>query len=300
MEIALTELTKTLKNLELSLQPISDTDKAMFDKYPKLFANVPLPYKKIVLEYFEKQGLFKNPAGNVDDEMNRLLHVYQALGNHFKIQIQFNWSQGYVYIDREHVLLHGYASGGPNFMQFDKDGKLKPWTDEQKKDAAQIYKIHLMSKPDDMPAILIRVLEEVQKNPTFANLIAYFKIKFNFEELKDDDGQTLPIMVLYSSNGKENAQQVLNIVYSLFKDMHGLDVTPRYNQKVTDLIYFAQGNADDKNLSKRLIMGKSNPDWADFDYYEQPDMIYFKPDFITPGNPVDYKLKMPTNMHSKL
>lgn len=300
METALTELTRNLKSLELSFQPISDSDKATFDKYPKLFANLPLQYKKTILEYFEKQDLLKNPAVNIEDEMMRLLNVYLALGNHFKIQIQFNWRQGYIYFDREHVLLHGYASGGPKFMQFDKDGKLKSWTEEQKKDAAQIYKIHLMPKPDDMPVILIRVLEEVQKNPTFANLIAYFKIKYNLKELKDNYGQTLPVMVLYPSNGKDNAQQLLNIVYSLFKDMQGLDITPRYNQKVTDLIYFAQGNADDKNDSLRLITGKSDPNWATFDYYEQPDMIYFKPDFVTPGQFVDYHLKTPSTVQSKL
>lgn len=78
---------------------------------------------------------------------------------------------------------------------------------------------------------------------------------------------------------KEAAQYVLDIVYKLFKNKSGLGITPRFNAKVTDLIYWAQGNADDKLIPVHA------------EYFEEPDKICYRADIS--GNYVDYYLKNP-------
>lgn len=291
-------LTKTLINLEQSLQPISQEDQEIFEKYPQLFKNIPLAYKKILLQYFKDKKLFSS----INDQKTVHKYMYQAMADYFGIENYYNIQQDFTYIDRQHKFLHGYRIHEPSILQYNKgDGSLKTLSEDQKNSLAQNYKIHLMPKPEDVPAVFIRLLDEiVKKDSELASLLSDFKIKFDLQDLKDSHNETLPIMVLYPRSGKENSQKLLNIIYSLFKDVQGLNVTPRYNQKVTDLIYFAQGNADDKNVIKIIITNKRKPDWVEFDYFEHPDMVYFKPDFVTPGKPVDYKLKDPATMHSKL
>lgn len=178
--------------------------------------------------------------------------------------------------------------------QFVREGKLLPrqrqeppnpseqsWNEADKKLAVQNYKIHLMPKSEDMPLILVRLLEEIKKNASFASSLDTFKIKTAFERQVDSQGNVMPLVVIYPKSGKQNAQVALNTIYNLFKDMHGLDKVPRYNQKVTDLIYYAQGDADYKNKAELK------------DYFEQPGMIHYKSDFVVPGHPEDYKLMLP-------
>lgn len=179
--------------------------------------------------------------------------------------------------------------------QFVADGKLLPrerqeppkpseqsWNEADKKLAVQNYKIHLMPKTEDMPLILVRLLEEIKKNASFASSLDTFKIKTAFEKQVDSQGNVMPLVVIYPKSGKQNAQVALNTLYNLFKDVHGLDKVPRYNQKITDLIYYAQGDADYKNKAELK------------DYFEQPGMIHYKSDFVIPGHLEDYTLKLPT------
>ena len=80
-------------------------------------------------------------------------------------------------------------------------------------------------------------------------------------------------------NGKNNAQYVLDTLYRLFKDVEGLDIAPRYNEKITSLIYYAQSHGDRKVLYPQE--------------YVQPNMEVFAPDYVDPEHPVDYRLNNP-------
>lgn len=66
----------------------------------------------------------------------------------------------------------------------------------------------------------------------------------------DDEEKPLPRIVLYAEN-KKAAQAILNKIYNAFPNANelGEDLTPRYNQKVNNLIYYAQGSADIKTAS---------------------------------------------------
>lgn len=121
------------------------------------------------------------------------------------------------------------------------------------------YKIHLMPKTsEDLMIILEKLLEEVKNNNNFAKKIYSIKYKTRIpfllgtEKLKEDWSNRkgmqniLPFIVIYPATGKTKAQKALNHIYELFKGMEGLDLTPRFNKKITNLIYYGQGDADFK------------------------------------------------------
>lgn len=139
------------------------------------------------------------------------------------------------------------------------------------------YKIHLMPYDDDINVILNRILREASTNPSFKNLIHLFKIKLATRDLKKGD-EVLPKIVIYPISGKENAQAFLDKVYELMQDIRGMNIVPRYNEKITDLIYVTQGDGDYK--------GKAHAE-----YYE-PSFIYYSPTFEG-GQSKNYHLKNP-------
>lgn len=141
---------------------------------------------------------------------------------------------------------------------------------------ASCYKIHLMPFDEDIVSIIRSLLMRVSRDVKLQKALGYFKIAAKTDRITFP-GRTMPIMVLYPHASKDAAQYLLNSVYDLFKDVQGKNVAPRYNERVTSLIYFAQGDGDYKN---------------DFyaGYYE-PDRVYYRSDFE--GELQDYHLKNP-------
>jgi len=128
----------------------------------------------------------------------------------------------------------------------------------------QRYKIHLMPKPgmEYYWAVLIPLMKRLWEDTEFAQLVSKFKVANNLSLNMDKYKKVLPKIVLYIHEGKKNAQKALDQIYAMFQQYEGLDITPRYNQRVTSLIYFAQGNGDDKQ-----------DEFAE--YYEEPERIYY-------------------------
>lgn len=110
------------------------------------------------------------------------------------------------------------------------------------------YKIHLMPKKEDLQSTIIKLVNETKNYPELLDLIANFKYIENFEKFQENEDFNMPIVVIYAASGKENAQKLLNKIFQLFKDQEGLNIKPRWNEKVTSLIYFTQGNGDEKKL----------------------------------------------------
>lgn len=148
------------------------------------------------------------------------------------------------------------------------------------------YKIHLMPKDkEDLMVIVEQLLSTMKTNDKFNQAVREFKFLFDvdqqdLEQYRDitDNKNIPPILVIYPRNGKENAQYVLNTVYALFKNREGLDITPRYNRKITSLIYYAQGDGDFKNEYYQ-------------DFYTE-DKIHYNSTKFGVGN-IDYALKNP-------
>ena len=142
---------------------------------------------------------------------------------------------------------------------------------------AQEYKIHLMPAGDLAPT-MVRLLEGLKNDPELQHLIAAFKVYAwpNFNLKKND---IIPRIVIYLAAGKENAQAGLNKLFVLLKDIKGLDIRPRFNAKVTDLIWVGQGDSLYKTDPKTQA------------YFEQPNKVYYRPDFT--GTQQDYRLQHP-------
>ncbi len=150
------------------------------------------------------------------------------------------------------------------------------------------YKIHLMPKNEnDLYEIVKMLASQLKENQEFANKLLGFKFKYNLDfdkpieqQLTNSKNEAMPIVVIYPRWDKQNAQFVLDSVYNLFKDMPGLGIKPRYNEKINNLIYYAQGAGDHKS-----------------DYlaqYYKPDRHFYKSNFEGDEFDKDYRLKNPT------
>ncbi|MDR3646670.1 MAG: hypothetical protein P4L22_03960 [Candidatus Babeliales bacterium] len=146
------------------------------------------------------------------------------------------------------------------------------------------YKIHLMPKKEDIQSTVLKLIKAAQEDDELLHLIADFKFITKFENYKFNPDYNMPIIIIYASSGKENAQRLLDKIYELFKDQEGLNKKPRWNEKVTSLIYFAQGNGDQK-MSNRYSKLFEDGD------YKGNGKVYFKADVT--GKVVDYHLKNP-------
>ncbi|GEM_PF-5800300 len=107
------------------------------------------------------------------------------------------------------------------------------------------YKIHLMPTKEAIFYTLEKLISALHNNTELADSVKIIKIHALNDHL-DHKGNLLPTIVVYPRAGKEHAQKVLNILYALFKDVEGLNKTPRFNRKITSLIYYAQGDSDYK------------------------------------------------------
>lgn len=146
------------------------------------------------------------------------------------------------------------------------------------------FKIHLMPKLYsidfiyDVAARLLTnpvLLENVQSSKFQAHNVGQHITQETMKSYSD----VPPFVVLYTFS-KEKAQNVLNEVYKLFKNVPGSGIRPRFNGKLNDLIWFAQGNANTK-------YPESDPNYYNPENekisYEEPYRIYCSPDFPVSG-----------------
>jgi hypothetical protein len=155
--------------------------------------------------------------------------------------------------------------------------KTNPDVEQLRMQLASNYKIHLMPFDDDIVPIMLDLLGRIKEEPQLQQAVNRFKIHAHTDAIQRDDGTYLPIFVIYCHAGKDAAQYVLNEVYALFKDKRGVDITPRYNRKITSLIYYAQGDGDRKGENYA-------------NYYEE-GLVHYHPKFE--GEIKDYWLKNP-------
>ncbi len=146
----------------------------------------------------------------------------------------------------------------------------------------QFYKIHLMPKKEDVVTIIMNILYYAQKDSEFGALIDTIKFKYNQNRLMYNN-QILPLIVIYPAKGQGAAQKLLTRLVEIFKGVEGRNITPRFNRKVNSLIYYAQGDGDDKNESTAEFLDESTPNPGDEKW------ALFKPDLT--GEIKDYSLK---------
>jgi hypothetical protein len=162
----------------------------------------------------------------------------------------------------------------------------KKLNQEPRKQLAQAYKIHLMPLQKNFEHVLFLLFQALKNNQELRNKIADIKLlkevtctqkDLTFKAL-DGSQQIFAPIVIYPSDGKKNAQFVLDTLKNILKDQKGSNIKPRYNRKVNSLIWYAQGDGDYK-----VEMYK--------DYYEE-DFVHYKPDFVEPGVMQDHTLQI--------
>jgi hypothetical protein len=142
------------------------------------------------------------------------------------------------------------------------------------------YKIHLMPTNWDFYKTAVIFFKNLRDNPDLRKLITAFKIRVEDNIIKQvgKPDTIMPLFVIYPAVGKENAQQLLNMMYPLFTgEVLGNGQRPRWNARVNDLIWIAQGNGEHKDDENK-------------EYYE-PNRVYYRADIT--GTKQNYHLVHP-------
>lgn len=143
---------------------------------------------------------------------------------------------------------------------------------EQRRNLVSNYKIHLMPKDEYMTEVFNKLFELLSHEVVKKNLQS-FKIYLDYnktEAQQQKNERIFPRIVLYPSSSKTATQDLLNFLFEKLDHTQGMNITPSYNAKVTDLLYVAQGDGDDK----KTVGFK--------EYYEKPHMIYYDANKIAP------------------
>jgi hypothetical protein len=272
--------------------------------FPRIFEYVPAELHQALADYVA----YKYPDSNtLISELSRLLYSefglrllkWKALGYAFELMPYYSFDQGYFYFEQpkvkdENAVLKGVREDNSVKALADLDDLIKKLavSRDQMKEAfikqansewqevadsmVQEYKIHLMPQGDPTQTIVM-LLTLLKKDPELQNLIAAFKV-MAVDKLAVN-GVYFPRIVVYPARGKENAQKALNKLYVGLKDIKGLGIRPRYNAKVNDLIWVAQGDSNYKNQARYQK------------YFEKPEFRYLSPDLT--GKVVNYHLVHP-------
>ena len=123
----------------------------------------------------------------------------------------------------------------------------------------QEYKIHLQPKPEYQIAVISNLISLISSDENLLSCLEAWKAIIPYNRVISHD--KLPAIVIYPVKGKECAQYVLNKIINHFSmyDVKniGLNITPRYNAKYNELIYWSNGSGDHKkNLSHKYFTSK--------------------------------------------
>lgn len=218
-------------------------------KYPELFKGIPQGLQKAIYKYIQKMY-----PKYTDSELEKLYKKgpidvrafkWQALGDHFGFKTEYVQTGSVMFSDGP--LLQGFQSL-MNARDYNAIA-MQPTDQAHKKDALNeligVYKIHLMPK-GSLTDIILTLIEGLKNDPELRKLLYKFKVRPN-PDLRHE-GSMLAAVVIYPAQGKDNAQKALNKIYALFKNVQGTGIAPRYNAKVNDLIWIAQGDGDFKDF----------------------------------------------------
>lgn len=111
----------------------------------------------------------------------------------------------------------------------------------------EIYKIHLMPAHGRSSEVVSRIFDRALVDGYFSASIDQVKYLKNDREVVTVDEMVLPKVVIYLSPGQDRAKRFVQQLAEMLRDIPGLEgIGPRFNMKYNNLIYYAQGNADNK------------------------------------------------------
>lgn len=138
-----------------------------------------------------------------------------------------------------------------------------------KRISEQEYKIHLMPAKSGETRVVEKLLLAIRDDAAFREDLSSMKVilsearmEKNYREEAREKGKlllecVLPTIVIYPRSGKEHAQRLLDTLQEILKDEipYGTGRTPRFNDRVNQLIFYAQGDGDTK-MRYAEIVGK--------------------------------------------
>jgi hypothetical protein len=270
-------IEKELKRSIINYKEMKEALRKMLfrDQYPKIYGAIPLTYHAIAvrsLSVLDKKILIEaNQSIGAASEL-----VWKAITHniHFDVEKIWDGKAGYIFFKPKE------ATGKLTNVSYDEIPPLRARAHKAKDKEAQErlekiagqYKIHLMPHRNYLGDVVLKLIGAL-KCTSLGPLIDSFKVKYKQETLetvvvgKLAQKERMPRIVIYVAEGKAQAQHALNKIIAIFKNdvEKGIDIAPRWNQKVNKLIFFAQGDGDCKRI-------------AQFEkYFEQPAMIYYSP-----------------------
>jgi len=143
------------------------------------------------------------------------------------------------------------------------------------------YKVHLQVKPEYQFWVLHKLNWIIRDNETFKSCIDAIKMH-NFYDIVMGESLVPSIVIYLSGNNLKqtsqekvdclkNVLEILRKVFGKYSKKIGLDITPRYNYKVDELIYFTNGPGDVKTeMQKDNVLDEyfieSSPDGLSYNY----------------------------------
>lgn len=103
---------------------------------------------------------------------------------------------------------------------------------------ANEFKIHLMPKKAQAVSVFDKVLELVDESKLETFTV---KIRLDYDSFSSNPEQIMPIIVIYVY-GADRATKALAVLKKEFEGLEGIDKTPRFNEKVNSLLYWAGGD----------------------------------------------------------
>lgn len=266
-----------VKQYQLKIENVKKT-------YPQFFKGIPYDLEEDFLKKFEELYGGKGKDINqvltnlyLDPRKNSLIDRLVTLGN--VLNLNSLSRAGYVFFDN-----NGQRSVISDIMLprvlyiTDRDPiVLNKKIADATRELVKTYKIHLMPDENiDATEILIKLDKALKSDPELSAAVQTFKILYNPTQ---QGGVNFARVVIYA-NGKEHAQRILNALYknNSIRDIKGSGIRPRFNGKVNDLIWVAQGDGDYKDGIYK-------------EYYEQPALIYYNPGIT--GKQENYHLVHP-------
>jgi hypothetical protein len=122
----------------------------------------------------------------------------------------------------------------------------------------QEYKIHLQPKPEYQLPVVRALAKLIASDPVFTANIEAWKTIIPYNRVTKD--LNLPVVVIYPARSRKSATLILKRIIEVFGKFNcakiGLNHTPRFNHKVNELIYYANGSGDHKkNLPEKFFTG---------------------------------------------
>jgi len=143
------------------------------------------------------------------------------------------------------------------------------------------YKVHLQVKPEYQFWVLFKLNLIIRGEETFRGCIDAIKMH-NFYDIVMEETRAPSIVIYLSGNNLKQTPQekieclksvlaILKKVFGKYSKKIGLDITPRYNYKVDELIYFTNGPGDVKaEMQKDNILDdyftESSPYGLEYNY----------------------------------